>query len=133
MQYDKEFKLQALELSDEIGVKAAADQLGIKYYTLADWRRQRKARGGEAFVGSGNKMMPLSEKDRRIKELEAELPSCFYRLHRSYFVNCNYVAKIERYKLTLITGEELPIPKMRYMQIRNDITEMIQRKRKKGG
>ena len=73
MQYDKEFKLQALELSDEIGVKAAADQLGIKYYTLADWRRQRKARGGEAFVGSGNKMMPLSEKDRRIKELEAEL------------------------------------------------------------
>ena len=27
----------------------------------------------EAFVGSGNKMMPLSEKDRRIKELEAEL------------------------------------------------------------
>ena len=34
MQYDKEFKLQALELSDEIGVKAAAEQLGIKYYTL---------------------------------------------------------------------------------------------------
>ena len=26
MQYDKEFKLQALELSDEIGVKAAAEQ-----------------------------------------------------------------------------------------------------------
>ena len=73
MQYDKEFKLQALELSDEIGVKAAAEQLGIKYYTLADWRRQRKARGEEAFVGSGNKMMPLSEKDRRIKELEEEL------------------------------------------------------------
>ena len=45
MQYDKEFKLQALELSDEIGVKAAAEQLGIKYYTLADWRSQRKARG----------------------------------------------------------------------------------------
>ena len=73
MQYDKEFKLQALELSDEIGVKAAAEQLGIKYYTLADWRSQRKARGEGAFVGSGNKVMPLNEKDRRIKELEAEL------------------------------------------------------------
>ena len=58
---------------DEIGVKAAAEQLGIKYYTLADWRSQRKARGEGAFVGSGNKVMPLSEKDRRIKELEAEL------------------------------------------------------------
>ena len=52
MQYDKEFKLQALELSDEIGVKAAADQLGIKYYTLADWRRQRKARGEASAQGS---------------------------------------------------------------------------------
>ena len=49
MKYDKEFKLQALELADEIGVKVTAEQLGIKYYT------------------------PLSEKDRRIKELEAEL------------------------------------------------------------
>ena len=73
MKYDKEFKLQALELADEIGVKAAAEQLGIKYYTLADWRRQRKTHGEETFVGSGNKMIPLSEKDRRIKELEAEL------------------------------------------------------------
>ncbi|MST51076.1 transposase [Hornefia butyriciproducens] len=73
MKYDKEFKLRALELADEIGVKAAAEQLGIKYYTLADWRRQRKAHGKESFVGSGNKMIPLSEKDRRIKELEAEL------------------------------------------------------------
>jgi transposase-like protein len=36
MKYDKEFKQQALQLSDEIGVKAAAEQLGIKYYTLAD-------------------------------------------------------------------------------------------------
>ena len=31
MQYDKEFKLQALELSDDIGVKKAAEQLGIPY------------------------------------------------------------------------------------------------------
>ena len=62
-----------LNCPDEIGVKAAAEQLGIKYYTLADWRRQRKARGEEAFVGSGNKVISLSEKDRRIKELEEEL------------------------------------------------------------
>lgn len=67
-----------------------------------------------------------------IKELEPELPSYFYRLHRSYFVNCNYVERIERYKLTLVTGEELPIPKMRYMQVRNDITEIIQSRKKRG-
>ena len=39
--YSKEFKEEALKLSDEIGVKKAAQQLGIVYYTLADWRSIR--------------------------------------------------------------------------------------------
>ena len=73
MQYDKEFKLQALQLSDEIGVKKAAEQLGLNYYTLADWRKIRKKQGTDAFVGSGHQALPASDKDRRIRELEAEL------------------------------------------------------------
>lgn len=43
MWYSKEFKEEALKLSDEIGVKKAAKQLGIQYYTLSDWRRKRNA------------------------------------------------------------------------------------------
>ena len=39
--YSKEFKEEALKLSDEIGVKKAAQQLGIAYFTLADWRSIR--------------------------------------------------------------------------------------------
>lgn len=35
MQYDKSFKEEALKFSDEIGVKAAAAQLDIPYYTLS--------------------------------------------------------------------------------------------------
>ena len=35
MKYDNTFKLEALKLSDEIGVRKAAAQLGIPYYTLA--------------------------------------------------------------------------------------------------
>ena len=73
MQYDKEFKLQALQLSDEIGVKKAAEQLGINYYTLAEWRKTRNKRGTDAFVGSGHQVLPASDKDRRIMKLEAEL------------------------------------------------------------
>lgn len=73
MQYDKEFKLQALQLSDEIGVKKASEQLGINYYTLAEWRKIRKKQGTDAFVGSGHQALPASDKDRRIMELEAEL------------------------------------------------------------
>ena len=41
--YSKEFKTEALKLSDEIGVKKAAKQLGIQYYTISEWRKNRKA------------------------------------------------------------------------------------------
>ena len=34
--YSEEFKREAIRLSDEIGNKKAAMQLGIPYYTLAD-------------------------------------------------------------------------------------------------
>ena len=41
--YSKEFKEEALRLSDEVGLKKAAAQLGLNYYTIADWRKNRKA------------------------------------------------------------------------------------------
>ena len=73
MQYDNSFKQEALELSDEIGVRKAAEQLGIPYYTLTDWRYIREHQGVSYFVGSGYKCKPVDEKDRRIQELEYEL------------------------------------------------------------
>ena len=47
MNYSKEFKEEALKLSDEIGTKKACEQLGLKYYTLSEWRKNRKARLSE--------------------------------------------------------------------------------------
>ena len=61
-----------MRLSDEIGAKQAAAQLGIPYWTLADWRAARKAQGSQAFVGSGHRWQPTDEKERRIQELEKE-------------------------------------------------------------
>ncbi len=71
MKYEKTFKQEAVKLSDEIGIKKAAQQLGIPYYTLADWRHHQNVFGKDAYVGSGHKR-PLSEeeKDMRIRELE---------------------------------------------------------------
>lgn len=64
--YSKEFKEEALKLSDEIGLKKAASQLGLQYYTLADWRKNRKA----------NTKLPdsVTDADQRahIRELERE-------------------------------------------------------------
>ena len=70
--YEKSFKEEAVRLSDETGAKQVAAQLGIPYWTLADWRAARKAQGSQAFVGSGHRRQPTDEKERRIQELEKE-------------------------------------------------------------
>ena len=64
--YSKEFKEEALKLSDEIGVKKAAEQLGLQYYTLADWRKLRKLKIKNKVVFTED------EASRHISELERE-------------------------------------------------------------
>ena len=73
MQYDKSFKEEALKLSDEIGVKAAAAQLGIPYYTLSGWRNNRKKYGADLYCGSDIDFVVYGCKD--ILKLERELES----------------------------------------------------------
>lgn len=62
MKYDKAFREEAIKLSDEIGVKKAAKQLGLPYYTLSDWRKKYKH----------NPRTPETEAEKRIRELEKE-------------------------------------------------------------
>jgi transposase len=67
--YDKQFKEEAVRLSDEVGVKNAAEQLGVSYYTLVDWRSRRKQYGEKAYVGSGRS---YSDPNMSPRELELE-------------------------------------------------------------
>ena len=60
-----------------------------------------------------------------INEVNDLLPENFYPIHRTYTVNTQYVTSIERSKVTLLTGEELPIPFHAYMQVRTDLERMI--------
>ena len=67
--YSKEFKEEALKLSDEIGVKKTAQQLGIAYYTLADWRSIRRnamqwAVADGIVNGSNGKLNPQNNATR---------------------------------------------------------------------
>ena len=66
MKYTKEFKEETLKLTDEIGVRKAAEQLGLKYNTLTDWRKQRKEQQSQPQLSE-------AEQARRIRELEQEL------------------------------------------------------------
>lgn len=40
-QYDAKFKEEAVKLSEDIGLAPAANQLGIPYQTLSEWRKKR--------------------------------------------------------------------------------------------
>lgn len=69
-QYSKDFKEQALKLSDEIGLKKAAEQLGIKYGTLSDWRKIRKRKSNVYAVPETS---PLTERERQLLKENQEL------------------------------------------------------------
>ena len=66
--YSKEFKEEALRLSDEVGLKKAAAQLGLNYYTIADWRKNRKA---------ATKLPdPTTDAEQRARMRELERENC---------------------------------------------------------
>lgn len=70
-QYTKKFREQAILLSDEIGVKKkAAEQLGVVYSTLVDWRKRRNTMRKEKQNVSSE---PLTEREKQLMKEIAEL------------------------------------------------------------
>lgn len=71
MKYSKEFKEQAIKLSDEIGVKQACAQLGLMYGTLSDWRKSRNRKRILKSEATGEE--PLTEREKKLMKENAEL------------------------------------------------------------
>lgn len=69
--YSNEFKKEAIRLSDEIGVKKAASQLGLPYYTLADWRNRNRDKISNEATAPVKAVDPAAQ-EARIRELERE-------------------------------------------------------------
>ena len=67
--YSKEFKEEAIKLSDEIGNKRAAAQLGLPYYTLADWRNHSKHKPKDPELSDSE----LKIRNRELERENAEL------------------------------------------------------------
>jgi transposase len=67
--YDKEFREQALKLSDEVGLKKASEQLGVVYGTLADWRKQRASNSSNTKERLANPEDEIT----RLKKANSEL------------------------------------------------------------
>lgn len=60
-----------------------------------------------------------------MKEVMTKLPDFYYRCHASYIVNMRRVKSIGAYKITLETGEEIPVPAKKYSQVKSDISRWI--------
>lgn len=73
MKYSKEFKQQAIKLSDEIGTKKASEQLGLTYYTLGDWRKTENRTKIMDEEIPENKTTPLTEREKQLMKENEEL------------------------------------------------------------
>lgn len=69
-QYTKEFREEAILLSDKIGVKKAAEPLGVVYSTLVDWRKRRNTMKKEKQNVFSE---PLTEREKQVMKEIAEL------------------------------------------------------------
>ena len=78
VKYSKDFKEQALLLSDELGVKKAAAHLRINYYAIAEWRKAICKKAKEERIASYQ--TPLNEREltmqQEIQELKKARLNC---------------------------------------------------------
>ena len=76
-QYDQEFKIQAVRLSQEIGSTRAANELGIPKNTLYGWMRAHKKGRFDAGERTPGNAITLSEEitmlRKQVKEQEKEI------------------------------------------------------------
>ena len=76
-QYDKEYKIQALKLTQEIGSTRAAKEPGIPINTLYGWMRAQKEGRLECGARTPENAMSLSEEvmmlRKQVKEQEKEI------------------------------------------------------------
>jgi two-component system LytT family response regulator len=63
-----------------------------------------------------------------LSKFEEELKSSFFfRVHRSYIVNLNYIERFSKTDILLSTQEKVPISKKRYKPFREDFFEFVKK------
>ena len=62
----------------------------------------------------------LSDLEKRLKEYG------FCRVHKSFLVNMQFAESIRRYWLTLVNGQEIPIPKDKFQWVRKEYMKAVE-------
>ena len=90
MTYSKEFKQQAIKLSDEIGTQKACEQLGLSYFTLGGWRKKENRKRIMDEKTAENITTPLTEREKKLLKY-IHIRSLITRIFCVYFINLNYL------------------------------------------
>lgn len=59
-----------------------------------------------------------------LKDVTEKLPSYYYRCHSSFTVNTKMIASVSAYRVTMIDGEEIPVPEKKYAVVKKEIGEL---------
>lgn len=79
-------------------------------------------KGIKCYVHTDSETITVSH---LMKDVMTMLPDYYYRCHSSYIINLRRVKSIGGYKLTLESGEEIPIPAKKYALVKADITKWM--------
>lgn len=63
--------------------------------------------------------------DLTLRQVNALLPEEFCAIHRCYTVNPRYISSVQRYKVTMVTGDTLPIPAEAYNAVKAELDRRI--------
>ncbi len=69
--------------------------------------------------------MDSYELSAKLDDLQNQLKSNFIRIHKSFLVNGNYIAKIYEGKVALLNGVELPVSKSRKKEVNKYLYGMV--------
>lgn len=58
-----------------------------------------------------------------LKDVTAKLPAYYYRCHSSFTVNTRMISSVAAYRITLVNGEEIPVPEKKYAKVKKEIGE----------
>lgn len=97
------------------GEKLVVRQRGVVH--AIPWRKicYLESRGHQIFIHTFHERVQCYDRLENMKEC---LPWHFQQCHKSYLVNFDNVRRIERNRIVLKTGEEIPISRAKYALVR---------------
>lgn len=119
-----------IECMDCIMEKSVISRLNLEY-RFREGKRKVQA-GKLLYIESHQHLLFFNMEDstqftlyEKLDNIETDLKKCrFLRIHKSFLVNSKYINRICNYKVFLLNGESLPIPREKYHAVKEAYYQM---------